>query len=550
MLIELRLRDFALADALSFEPGTGLVAVTGETGAGKSLLVNALAFATGDRAQAEYIRSGADRCEVAAVFEVAEPEILREWAEDSESTLVLRRELSAGGRGRAWINDRPVPVSALRRVGQLLCDLHSQHQHQWLLSPEHHAEYLDRFVEQEVLTGYQCAFDRWSQCVQELEEHRGKLESQLKHRDLWEFQKTEFDRIAPRAGEYEELESLRARLKLEGGRWELLQWIASELGGADESLIPRLVRILNRLESSGQAGDEACAAHLRQALVSLEAAESLVERAGLSPEESESSLEDVERRLHALYGLKKKFGGSLEAAITERDRIVENLLFLDQADVETRRLSRAEQAARAELDASGRALAEARVRAAGSLRSALRRPLADLGLGTDPVTVSQTPLEPLTWTREGPSRVEFMLQANPGEAPKALARIASGGELSRIMLGLKSVLPGSLKVRTLVFDEIDAGIGGETAVGVGKSLEALARGRQVIVITHLHQIAARADGHFEVRKATRRGRHVPEIRRLGTTEREAALARLIAGDRAGDAARKAAQSILRSGRSD
>jgi DNA repair protein RecN (Recombination protein N) len=184
------------------------------------------------------------------------------------------------------------------------------------------------------------------------------------------------------------------------------------------------------------------------------------------------------------------------------------------------------------------------------MRAALRKPLAELGLGSDPISVLQAPLAPELWTREGSTRVEFLLQANPGEAPKALSKIASGGELSRIMLGLKSVLPGSLEVDTLVFDEIDAGIGGETAVSVGKKLLSLAEGRQVIVVTHLHQIAALADLHFAVRKVTRAGRHVPEIRRLSAEEREAALARMIAGDRAGDRERRAARSMLRSGRSD
>lgn len=531
MLTELHLKDFGLADTLSLRPGVGLVAITGETGAGKSLLVQALAFVTGLKAQAEWVRTGALQCEVTAVFEPSRSREFAEWLSDSETALVLRRELAKSGRGRAWINDRPVPVSALKRAGSRLCDLHGQNQHQALLDPTQQAVYLDQFVPEKHTSAYLRVFDQWRQAQSEWQAHRSQLESSLRQKDFWEFQKNEIDKIKPRAGEYEELEARRARLRSAGQRVQLLQLAVSELDGTEDGLVSRLAQLADRLEQGPWSDAERATwlVPLKEALLLLGEAGAALSREGSLQPEEETSLEAIEARLHSLYSLKKKFDGSLERAVSERDRIAENLRFLEQAETTSRQLGHRVQAAREALEKAGAAMVKGRAEAALRLRQALRVPLSDLGLGKDPLSVHQEPLELSEWSEAGPSRVEFMLQANPGEAPKPLAKIASGGELSRLMLGLKSVLPDQEGVETLVFDEIDSGIGGETAVSVAKSLLALARGRQVLVVTHLHQIASRAAGHIEVCKRKRGSRHVPEARVLAGPDRQAALARLLAG---------------------
>lgn len=547
MLVELKLAQFALAEALSFEPGSGLVAVTGETGSGKSLLVNALAFVTGGRAHAEWVRTGEARCEVTAVFSVTPSENFREWLEGDDGMLVLRRELSAEGKSRAWINDRPVPVSALRRAGQLLCDLHGQNDQQGLLDSETHAQFLDCFLAGDERDQYDATYAAWSACRESLRTHRDRMKSDLQQKDFWEFQRAELDRIDPRPGEYEQLEERRTLLKTGEKRLRLFDSLSLELTDSESGLIPRLARLISQLDP---ADENDWSNSLRTALVNLQEAERALGRLDGSSEEFDLSLDEVEKRLHSLYSLKKKFGGSLDEALAQRATLAANLRFLEDAQHESDRLSKAETAARRVLEEQGECLHAARDKAATRLRKALAAPLSDLGLGKDPIQVHQEPLEFDHWTPMGPSRVEFLLSANPGEAPKALAKVASGGELSRILLALKSVAPGEASVTTLVFDEIDSGIGGETASRVGHRLSDLSSQRQVIVITHLHQIAALADVHFEVRKVAQDGRHVPEVHKLRATEREAALARLIAGDASDPGVKRTARALLRRGRSD
>jgi DNA repair protein RecN (Recombination protein N) len=348
------------------------------------------------------------------------------------------------------------------------------------------------------------------------------------------------------------LEQRRARLRAFGERAGLLQALGAELDGTDDSLVPRVAHLIQRLEKAQTAGGDlqALVASLSQALAALHEAGAAVSGSQTDEADADISIEAVEQRLHALYGLKKKFGGSFEAALSERERISENLRYLEQGQDLARNLARAAEEARKALVAAGDALQLARQIAVGRMQRALRDPLSELGLGTDPVSVAFTGHDPDTWTEEGPATVEFFLRANPGEEPKSLSKIASGGELSRLMLAFKSAMPGRLGVDTLVFDEIDSGIGGETAFGVGQRLLALASGRQVIVITHLPQIAGLAARHFEVRKQKRGGRHLPQIKLLDSGEREAALGRLLAGERTSATARAAARALFRSGRSD
>ena len=547
MLTELRLSDFALADSLVFEPAPGLLAVTGETGSGKSLLVNALAFVTGQRAPSEFVRSGAARCEVTAAFRVNQTEPFTEWLDGSEPVLILRRELTLEGKSRGWINDRPVPLGALKRAGLHLCDLHGQNQHQGLLDPASHAAFLDGFLSGPAKAHYERAFDLWTSCRDTLRTHRETFSSSLEQKDFWEFQRGELERVNPRPGEYEELEARRAKLKAGEQMSQLQEGLLLELSDSEAGLIPRLARLLTRLES---AGHTEWGPHLRTALESLQEAERTLGRTAWEPDAPDMTLEHIEQRLHALYSLKKKFGGSLEAAMAQREKLAANLRFLEDAANEQVRLEREEAGAASRLSSAGRALSEAREQAASRMRKALATPLADLGLGKDPVHVQQVELPFEQWFRTGSTGVEFLLAANPGERPKPLAKIASGGELSRIMLGLKSVAPAAQLVETLVFDEIDAGIGGGTAARVAHQLKALSSGRQVIVITHLHQIAAQADAHCEVRKVSREGRHVPELRTVREPDREAALARLIAGEEPKPRAERAARSTLRRVRSD
>jgi DNA repair protein RecN (Recombination protein N) len=550
MLTDLSIRDFALVNRLDLEFAPGLLCITGETGAGKSLIVNALAFLLGERAQAESIRTGADSCEVTAAFSVRRR---REWNDLAEELglgptdqIVLRRDFNSAGRSRVWLNDRPSSVQALKRVGGLLCDLHGQHQHQWLLDPERHREFLDAFIDPAVLLDYELAFEDAQAAREALARAESELAESRKQKEFWEYQLREMDAVNPQPGEYDELTARRDRIRFAAELHELYRIAEGELSSADDSIAPRLQNLAERLRRSSAHDSELAdwAARLDEARAIADDVGALLARRLTGDEGDEESLDKLEERLYRLYKLRQKFGGSLERAIEEHAELRERLNRVENSAIVLDDLTKAASITEQKLSEQAQTLHDAREDAAGRLRKALRAPLGELGLGKDPVTVAHGSLPRDLWTLAGPDKVEFLLAANPNEAPKPLSKIASGGELSRVMLALKSVLPGSDKVDTLVFDEIDSGVGGLTASRVADRLSALARGRQVIVITHLHSIAARADVHWSVEKRPSEGRHVPVVRILSAAERVEELGRLIAGGEPTKESRAAARRLV------
>jgi DNA repair protein RecN (Recombination protein N) len=554
MLIELSVTNFGIAEHVRWTPGTGLVVLTGETGAGKSLLVTALSFLLGDRAQSEWLRSGEDRAEVTGVFAfpVGSGRSLRDWGIDRGDDVIVRRELPASGRTRTWVNDRPVTQASLRALAESLCDLHGQHQHQWLLNPEHHTDYLDRFVSGEEISLYAEAYRQWQRTRAAADAFLAERSAAEQQKEFWTFQLADIRRINPQQGEYEKLEEKRRTLRRGADLAELYRLLEAELSAADDSMAPRLGLLVDRLSREQEQDGEIAGwvQKLEAAKASLEEIASSVSRALALEGLPDESLEHIESRLHALYSLKKKFGGSMERVLQEQDQLSTRLQMLEDAEVQYAELEKARSKAWSQLEQAATRLKSARERAAVLLIGALSGPLGDLGLGQSALSVATGDLPATEWTEQGPQSVEFMLTTNPGEEPKALAKIASGGELSRIMLALKSVLPGTDRVGTLVFDEVDTGIGGETAVRVAEVLSRLSRGRQVIVITHLHQIASRADVHFEVTKSPRNGRYVPAVKELTDSERVAAVGRLIAGGSPTPEALAAARALVEASRSD
>jgi len=551
MLQILKVRDFGLVDQADLEFPAGFICITGETGAGKSLLVNALAFVLGERAQTEWIRTGVDTCEVTALF-VPHPgspalEYLAELGIPCDEALILRRDFSRAGRGRVFINDRPTTVQALKKLGGFLCDLHGQHQHQWLLDPESHRHYLDRFVASQTVTGYAEAFAAARRHQAALETLKQEIAQAREKREFWAYQKKELDAVDPQPNEYEELTARRDRIRHGAELAELYLQAQAELESADDSLSPRLHQLASRLRKQASLDPDLTgwAARLSEARTVLDEVAREVAARLADDQDDVTSLEAIEARLHSLYKLKQRFGGSLEAAIAEREVLTARLAQVDDADTLRRDLSRQVDLAEATLGRAAEDLTTARKAAAKVFVRALRKPLSDLGLGKDPITVWHKLLDRAQWKKEGPDEIEFLLAANPKEEPKPLARIASGGELSRVMLALKAVLPGQDRVGTLVFDEVDSGIGAVTGARVAELLARLAGGRQVLVITHLHPIAARADSHWLVVKRSVGGRHVPTVKPLSESERIEELGRLIAGGEVTKESRAAARALVR-----
>ena len=554
MLRELRIRNFAVVENLTVPFAPGFNVLTGETGAGKSILVDAILLLRGARAQTDVIRADAETATVEAVFEVSDGAVatLDEAGlplEDGE--VVIRRELSRSGRHRAFVNDAAVTVGLLERLGDALVQVHGQHEHQRLLEPTRQLDVLDRFADAEPLRErFAALFAKHAEARAELERRRGAARDRAQRQDLLRFQVSELDAARVRVGEDDELRTERRRLQHAERFAAGLQEVGSLLHDDAASATARLARAgrvlsdLGRLDPAFAAPAEtldAARAHVEDTLA---AVRGLRDTIVFEP----GRLEGIDERLDALTRLKRKYGDSEEAllrfradAAAELDRLErhEELLAEDE-----RRLAELE----AEMVSAARALGAARREAAAKLGPRVQRELRQLGMDRAAFEVATIDLAAGDWGLRGAERVEFRFTANPDEPNRPLARIASGGELARTMLALQVVLSGDDDAPTMVFDEVDAGIGGRAASVVGDKLAALGGSRQVLCVTHLAPIAALADQHVRVAKSVRGGRTRATTAVIVGDERAAEIARMLGGDASGAAALDHARALLRARR--
>jgi DNA repair protein RecN (Recombination protein N) len=565
MLARLRIRHLAIIEDLVLSPGPGLTLLTGETGAGKSIIVDALGLVTGGRADSETVRSGEKAAIVEAVFE-AVPNTVRAWAERvgvevEDGTLILRREAGADGRSRAFAGATAVPVAALREVGELLVDLHGQHQSLTLLKPSTHLDCLDRFGGLDVpRAAVAAACDALRDAREALATFSSRLASRSERLDLLRFQERELAAADPQSEEEEALHAERSRLT-HAGR------IATQAGSIAELLSQEEGSCLDRVGRARQALEELSTLdpslaplldRLDEARFALEdVADAARERQDV--EADPTRLEVVESRLACLESLGRKHGGVAELPAALR-RLREELAELEAGEQSADAAQRlVEESARAYL-AVASALSEARREAAGGLALALERELAGLAFGRVWIEVALehrreegSPVrlagEPLAVTPAGFDGAEILFSSNAGELPRPLARVASGGELARVLLALNVLLgegPGGSGVwaPTVVFDEVDSGVGGRTAEAVGERLARLGSRRQVLCVTHLPQVACRASAHWRIAKVERQGRTVVLAERLEEPERIEEIARMIAGRTVSDAARRHARELI------
>ncbi len=550
MLRELRLRNVAVIDAVTVPFAPGLNVLTGETGAGKSILIDALLLVRGGRAQADLVRAGAEAATLEAVFDAGAVTGVAAVLDEAglaldDGQLVVRREVGRSGRHRAFVNDSPVTVALLERLGDLLVEVHGQHEHQRLLAAAHQLEVLDRFAEAEPL-GERVAnlFAKYRAAREAVERLRSAERDRAQRVDLLRFQVSELDAARLRPGEEEELRAERRRLqhaeRIAAGLAEVGALLVEDADAAAARLAraTRLLGDLGRLDPSlaaPVAALEAAAAHLEEAVLA-------VRRLRAEGEAEPGRLAAVDERLDALARLKRKYGDTEEAMLAFRAGAAQELDQLERHEEvlagEERRL--AEQ--QGELLAAAGALGEARRAAAGRLAALVERELRALGMERARLEIALETAPEVS--ARGLERVEFRFSANPGEEPRPLARIASGGELSRTMLAVQAVLAAADRVPTLVFDEVDAGIGGRVAAAVGEKLAAVARGRQVLCVTHLAQIAARADHHLRVVKAVRGGRTRVAVDALSGAARVEEIARMLAGQALTPAALRHARELL------
>jgi DNA repair protein RecN (Recombination protein N) len=521
VLEELHVRDLALIEEARLELGPGMTVLSGETGAGKTVLVGALKLLLGERADATLVRSGAGEALIEGRFRV----------DDVERT--ARRRVGADGRSRCYLDGEMATVGALADALGPLVDLHGQHDHQMLLQPSRHSGIFDRFAGPpafEALEGYREAYALCSRATAErdalldaMRDREGRI-AQLR------FLVDEVDAVAPRPREDDEigerLPLLRHGERLTEAASNAWASLSAEAGAGDSAA--EALGALRRVEGLDPALD-AMAAQLAELDVLLADAARRLRDYGEGVEFDPAALNEAEARLAALSTLKKKYGPALDDVLTARDRAAADVEGLEAGEEGIARAeARVAEAEAGLLEAAG-ALSGVREDAAAGFESALTDASRDLAMPGARFEVSRTPLDRESWTPDGPERLEFLYAPAPGEPPRPLARIASGGEVSRVMLALKGVLGDADPVPVLVFDEIDAGIGGATAVSVGRRLKALAEGRQVLVVTHLAQVAAFADAHLVVERTDSGGRAQTRVTVASGEERVGELARMLSG---------------------
>jgi DNA repair protein RecN (Recombination protein N) len=551
MIAELRIRDLATIADVTLPLGPGLNVLTGETGAGKSMLVDALALLLGERADSGLVRPGASKAVVEGALEALSPAISAGidalGLDADEGHLVIRREVSTEGRSRAWVNGSPTTASVLAQVGALVVDLHGQHETQSLLRPDAQCDILDLFAHAERERSAVAEAHALLAEVAATEADLVRRREEVRRRaDYLQHVVTEIDAARIRPGEEDSLQREARRLMQAGALGEHARYVADALDagpGNARAALASAERSLGALEKI----DPECTAWrelLDGAYANIEELARLASAYADGIQEDPERLDQVERRRDLLATLMRKHGDSVAAVLAARDSAAAELDLLDRAELDLRALAARRTAADAALRSTAAALSARRSEGAARLSRGVSRLLPRLGLPGGKLSVA---LEPLTSLGpRGAESVTFLVQLNVGHEARPLARSASGGELSRIMLALKVLLARHDAVPTLVFDEVDQGIGGETGAEVGAALADVAGGHQVLVITHLPQIAARADRHLAVSKGARAGIATSTVDVLHGEDRVGELARML-GDAEGDAARRHAQALLSAG---
>jgi len=558
MLTELRVRDLAVIADVTLKLKAGLNVLTGETGAGKSMLVDALALLLGERASADIVRPGAPRTIVEAAFDLSAPPTPPAASAASAASaaqqlgidldddqLVVRRDINAEGRNRAWANGSPATVGALATLGQRLVDLHGQHEAQSLLKSAEQRDILDAFGDaQPEREAVARAYAQAAELRDQERQLAQKLDEVKRRADYLRHVVQEIGTAQPKVGEDEHLATEAKRLSNVEELTRLAERLAGLLDGEQGAALDALAQAsraldqLERIDASVARWREL----LDQAYAGAEELARLVRGYASEIEMDPGRLEGVERRRDVLYRLTQKYGPTIHDVIRFGEEAQRELSLLDTADDDLRALAERREAAEATLEEASRRLTAKRKKAGTKLARAVEDLLPGLGMPGGKFAVQITPA--LAVTQAGADEVVFLVQLNVGLEARPLAQVASGGELSRIMLALKVVLARHDKVPTLVFDEVDQGIGGEVAMQVGEALSQVAASRQVLVITHLPQIAAQAAHHLVVSKQPKGGIATADVRVVNGEERVEEIARMLGG--AGDpVARRHAKELLK-----
>ena len=554
MLVELTVENYAVIEKIRVRFDRGLSLLTGETGSGKSMVVDALGLLFGGRASAEMVRTGAERARISGIFEVTPTPALTDLLssagiEMEENELLVEREILAGGKSRAFAGNRPATLALLKDLAPFLGDLHGQHDQQQLFSSSAQRDILDSFAGAEELANETASlFAQWRAATQELEELDRTAQEKLRLKDLWSFQRNEIEAVAPLAGEDAELENERRVLRNVVRIQETAGAAYAALYDEPDSVVTQLKTVQKRLEELSRIDEsihEVISALEPVSIGADEAAHALrhyLEKLEADP----ARLDEVESRLASLEKLKRKYGGSVEEVLQFLGDVKRDLAIVETSSERRDALRKQTADLAHSYEAAAKRLSARRKESAKQLARRVETELAALAMEKTRVEIR---VEPAPWSADGVDAIAFLIAPNQGEELKPLERVASGGELSRVALALKTCTapakPPHTVPRTLVFDEVDAGVGGSAAEAVGRRLKKLSRSSQVICVTHLAQIAGFADHHYYVEKHAAKGRTYASIEELTPEMRQQEIGRMLSGERVTPEALRHAEQLLK-----
>ena len=556
MLEELQINGYALINSISFNVNSGLTILTGETGAGKSILAGALGLLLGLKGDTGAIRTGKEETLVSASLKVENNEELLSWLnqreiEPEEGIVLIRRTLKKAGRGSIYIQSTPVTLSELREFSSLVFDMHSQHEHQSLLSPDNHRRMLDRYGgTEEEARHFGEVFTVLSTKRKELQSLLGNERDRLRELDILQFSVNEIEEARLNPGEEEELEKERTILNQYEKLYSLMENTYSRTAESRGGALANVREAMESLNSAAEIDENLVdfSKRMNEAFYELEDISGSVRDYQGGVQFSADRLESCEQRLAKIHRLEKKYGGSVREVLDYKDQSEKKIAAMENYESEKKALEEEIQSLEKEVFARAKILSEKRAEAAKTLEKEIESILKNLGM---PKAEFHVEVQKRMGAQNKPScavhgidNVEFTISPNQGEPAKPLKDIASGGEISRIMLAIKSILAENDSISCLIFDEIDSGIGGEVGVAIGEYLHDLAAHKQVLCITHLASIAARADTHLRVEKIVEGGRTNTSVSTLNNEERVEEIARMLAGDREGKASLSHARELL------
>lgn len=544
MLASLTIKNVVLIEHLKIDFREGLCALTGETGAGKSILLDSLGLSLGARSDFGLVRQGEEQANVSAEFEIDNTHSVHAFIKDqsleTDTTLILRRSISNDGKSKAYINDQPVSAKLLKSVGEMLVEIHGQFDTQILLNAQNHIHLLDEYAEHEgLLKSLKTIWKQWKDAEENLESERRKIEQARNDEEYYRASLEDLDALAPQKGEEENLSKLRDRLM---GREKIIESInAAEEGIQEiENASSSVWKSLNRLGDDGKKPIEA----MERVNAEIEEVKSALHNLLDDLDSSEHSLQEIDDRLFNLKAQARKHGCTIDQLSEKRDEIAQALDAIESQDGYLAKLLQQVDAYKKDYQVQAEKLSKKRQEAAKKLAKLVMKELPPLKLEKARFDISVEELEEGDWNSRGWNKVEFLVATNPGAQAGALNKVASGGEMARLMLAIKVVLAEIGTAGSLVFDEVDSGIGGATAAAVGERLARLADKRQILVVTHSPQVAAIAQNHWIVTKTGQKTVTTNIMPLYSPPERQEEIARMISGAEVTDEARAAAGKLL------